>query len=394
MNVLLVVAFAPNPDGHGGNLAVYHLAHELAARHRVHLVTTGHPVPMDGITMTVVDVKEQQTLPERVWRGAKSMITREPATSRLFRDAGFGTAVGQAARQAAFDVAYVSPTVVSFADGALGRLPRVLGVGDAWYRKRTEEALAAGNLSVLRRLSIGTIPPYERAALRRYDAVTVVSEDDRQALLALDPEVDVEVIPNGVDAAFYAAPQGVSRQAGLLVFHGVLDYSVNVDAAEYLVREILPLVQRDEPDVRVRLIGRNPDRRVRALAGPRVEVTGPVPLIGAALAEGAVGVYPMRRGTGIKNKVLEAAAAAMPLVTTTLGLGVIDLRPGEDLLVADDPAGLAAAIVTLLRSEEMRTTMGARARAGMVERWSWEAMAERYSSLFSRIADQPRVRRD
>ena len=153
---------------------------------------------------------------------------------------------------------------------------------------------------------------------------------------------------------------------------GSYDAEANVDAAERLVREVLPLVPRG----RALLIGRDPCPRVLALRGPRVEVTGTVPDVTPHLARAAVLVAPISKGVGVRNKVLEAMAAGLPVVGTSLALQGI--RASRGVVEANTPQALADAAVTLMLDPEA----GPANRALVLARHTWAQSAARLEELW------------
>jgi glycosyltransferase involved in cell wall biosynthesis len=158
----------------------------------------------------------------------------------------------------------------------------------------------------------------------------------------------------------------------------------NVDAAVRLAEEILPRVREGVPGARLELIGTEPAARVRALAGPGVRVRGHVVDLNAALNEAAVFVAPLRFAAGVQNKVLEAMAAGLPVVTTSEVNEGLRAMPGEHLLLADDDEGLAAAARRLLGDPAERARLGQAGRALVLERFRWEAVGERLREIEGR----------
>ena len=139
------------------------------------------------------------------------------------------------------------------------------------------------------------------------------------------------------------------------------------------------------PGARLELIGTEPAAQVRALAGlPGVTVRGHVVDLNAALNEAAVFVAPLRFAAGVQNKVLEAMAAGLPVVTTSEVNEGLRATPGEHLLLADDDEGLAAAAVGLLGDAAERARLGQAGRAFVLERFRWEAVGERVREIEGR----------
>ena len=160
------------------------------------------------------------------------------------------------------------------------------------------------------------------------------------------------------------------------MFAGNLGYFPNVDAATFLVRDVLPRVRAAVPGAELRLVGARPARRVRALAGAAgVSLAASVPAIAPELAAATIALVPLRAGSGLQNKVLEAMAAGTPVVATPRAVAGLALGTGEEVLVADDAAGLAAAAVALLRDPARARAQARAARALVERRYRWEDSA-------------------
>ncbi|MBI3972332.1 MAG: glycosyltransferase [Chloroflexi bacterium] len=221
------------------------------------------------------------------------------------------------------------------------------------------------------------------------DLTFAVSDDDAAALEAIVPGLGAVVVPNGVDCAALPAPV----PAPALFFAGKLDYRPNVDACEWLVRDILPLVRAHVPNARVVLAGRDPSPAVRALAGPNVEVTGALSdaELARRRAEAWVYVVPMRMGSGVRFKVLEAMAAGIPLVSTPLGAAGSGAEHGRHALIAADAGTFAAAVVELLQSPDRRVSLAASARKIAETCHDWRHITPRLFAAYDMLQADPRL---
>jgi glycosyltransferase involved in cell wall biosynthesis len=142
----------------------------------------------------------------------------------------------------------------------------------------------------------------------------------------------------------------------------------NIDAAIFLATEVFPAIRRDFPKAELRLVGRNPDPRVRGLTGPGILVTGAVPDMQMHLRAATIYVAPHFTGSGTRTKLLEAMAAGLPIITTSLGIEGTKVQPGRDLLVADQAVDMIESIQTLLASQPDRERFAQAARH-MAEVW-------------------------
>jgi len=222
---------------------------------------------------------------------------------------------------------------------------------------------------------------YARRVVQRFSATVVVGECDAAWMRWIGGRDTVHVVPNGVALP----PEGalVAEDAvPTVLFLGSLGYAPNVDAALFAADEVWPRVAAAVPAARFVIAGRAPAPAVSALAArPGIAVAADVPDVVPVLGRAWVSIAPMRIGVGIKNKVLEAWACARPVVMTPLATNGLILPAGHDAFVRRDPAGLAEAIVTLLRDHAARRAAGASARALVRERFSWAGMVGRIDAL-------------
>ena len=214
---------------------------------------------------------------------------------------------------------------------------------------------------------------------RDVDAVVMVSDTDRDSFARRHGSAVVETVPGGVDVDHYSkTPAAGADGPPTICFTGNFSHPPNRDAAEALAKQVAPEIWNTHPDVRVVLAGANPPPSLAALANDRVVVTGFVDDLRDWLGRSHVVVLPMRMGTGVKNKLLEAWAARKPVVATTLATQGIEAVDGENLLLADSPKALAAATVKLLHDSTLVARLADNGYGTVVRNHSWEAVARCY----------------
>jgi sugar transferase (PEP-CTERM/EpsH1 system associated) len=230
---------------------------------------------------------------------------------------------------------------------------------------------------------------FERRTLGRFDGVLAVSAADRDTLGRLYPGAihePVHVVPTGVDTEFFA-PTARATSPRSLVFTGSMDWLPNEDAMVFFCREVLPLIKREDPDVTVSIVGRAPTPTVARLAQqPGVVVTGQVDDVRPYMAEAAVYIVPLRIGGGTRLKIFEAMSMGNAVVSTTVGAEGLPVTNGAHLLLADEPASFAAAVVRLLRNIDERRRLGAAARALVTARYDWAVVAASLEQALLRYA--------
>jgi sugar transferase (PEP-CTERM/EpsH1 system associated) len=228
---------------------------------------------------------------------------------------------------------------------------------------------------------------YERRICRAADRVVAVSAADRQALQRILPGLDITVIPNGVDLAFYrrdAVPPLAELGPHALVFTGKMDYRPNIDAVLWFADAVLPLILAQIPDARFYVVGQQPHARLAPLAAnPAITLTGRVPDTRPYIAAAGVYVVPLRIGGGTRLKVLEAMAMSQAIVSTRLGCDGFDFRDGQEVCFADEPAAFAAAVIGLLRNRARAATLGQAARAYVERHYGWSAIVPQLEALYA-----------
>ncbi|MEP6763184.1 MAG: glycosyltransferase [Gemmatimonadaceae bacterium] len=230
---------------------------------------------------------------------------------------------------------------------------------------------------------------HERAECRRFDHVIAVSADDAAAFTRDYGVTSVSSVATGVDTTFFRPTNVVPRKKNNLVFTGSMDWLPNEDAIAWFVESILPLVQRDIPDVSLTIVGRTPSPKIAALHnGTSVEVTGSVPDVRPYIERAELFVVPIRIGGGTRLKIYEAMAMERAVVSTPVGAEGLPVEDGVHALLRVDPESMAAAITMLLNNQPQRESI-ARAGAQLVrERFGWDGVARQFSATCQSVVDQ------
>ena len=193
---------------------------------------------------------------------------------------------------------------------------------------------------------------YEAAIFDDFDVKTIISEADRQ-LIPHEKREQILIVPNGVDHDFFAPQERGKRYD--IVFTGNMSYPPNVNAVEYLANEIMPIVWRQLPDATLYIAGATPDPRVKKVASDKIVISGWLDDIRDAYASSRVFIAPMRIGTGLQNKLLEAMSMGLPCITSPLANAALGAQPDEEILVGDKAETMAHHLVTLLSDKDKAT---------------------------------------
>ena len=190
---------------------------------------------------------------------------------------------------------------------------------------------------------------YEAAIFDDFDVKTIISEPDRE-LIPHPKKNEILIIPNGVDHEFFA-PQEKEKKYDI-VFTGNMSYAPNVNAVDYLANEILPIVWKQIPNAKMYVAGATPDPKVKKAACDNIIISGWLDDIRDAYVQSRIFIAPMRIGTGLQNKLLEAMSMGLPCITTPLANGSLGAENGKEILVGSNAEELAQHIITLLTDND------------------------------------------
>jgi sugar transferase (PEP-CTERM/EpsH1 system associated) len=228
---------------------------------------------------------------------------------------------------------------------------------------------------------------YEPKAASTFSQVLVTSQADQRAyedlLWEQNLTANIQVLANGVDLEYFCMDPQQSREENTLVISGKMSYHANQKMVTRLVEEIMPLVWKHNPSVKLWIVGQNPSKEINGYgADPRITVTGWVSDIRPYLQKAAISVAPLAYGAGIQNKILEAMACGTPVIASATALNALQALPGQDLLSANDAQAFANSVIDLLSNPEKREAMGSAGRLYVENNHSWGKAAEKLTQVY------------
>lgn len=382
MRILYVTGEFPYPLT-GGHLRHYHLIRELSRRHTITLVSLvtaafrpDHREALAPFTEGVFTFSRpgaSQRLPPRMIRALSVLAGGEPAAREL------QATVERLSSEESFDVVVLVGKRMHRVAERVARIPVVADMCD------TESFMIKARMShaALRerprlRLKQAYIQRLERELSAKASHILFASCRDREQALS-EPDLRATVVPNGVDLAYWTRSR-VEPDAKTIVFSGVMDYPPNVDAALQLTEEILPRVRLAVPDCQLLIVGRDPTKRLCAAGErPGVTITGFVDDVRPYLEGAAVFAAPLRFAAGIQNKLLEAMAMELPVITSPLAVDGLRTDEGHrpPIEIAGDRAQFAEAISRHLARNADARLVGAEGRRFVERHFSWRRSGEK-----------------
>ena len=248
--------------------------------------------------------------------------------------------------------------------------------------------LDRGILWPLLKVEASKVKVYETEISRWFDRMTMVSPLDRDCLLSVNGDIPVSIVPMGVDLEYYQ-PEHEECESNLL-FTGTIRYFPNRDAILYFCSEILPIIKNTVPNVKFYVVGNRPPNKIsKLMLGGNVVVTGRVEDVRPYFARSSVFVCPLRSGSGMQTKILEAMAMGVPVVTTPIGVEALEAKVGQDIIVADNADKFAQEVVRLLKDRELRQSLAQNARKLVERKYGWPSVVKRLDTIYENVLATP-----
>jgi glycosyltransferase involved in cell wall biosynthesis len=377
---LFLSAEAPYPLAGGGAIRSASLLHYLARAYAVDLVVFRQPGDPDpaaaippGLVRRVVTIDLPRHGRGPAARAARNAVRLARGVPPLVdRFAGFGAGIADAISGRHYEIGVVEhiwcapywEQISAACRRTVLDLHNIESVLHARCAEAERGATALAHCAFSRAYA-----DLERFWLPRYSCVLAVSEHDAGLVRAIAEPAEVVVYPNAIPLV--PPPPKLDEEA--VVFSGNLEYHPNVGAVRFFRAEVWPLLRERWPSLVWRLIGKNPDIVRSYVAGDsRIQLSGPVDDAIRELARARVAVAPLLAASGARVKILEAWAAGIPVVSTTVGAEGLPVRPEDNIILADTPPAMAEAISGLLDSPIRRERLGSAGRRLLEQAFTWE----------------------
>lgn len=394
MRIAFATSYIPSADGGGSSIRSYGIISRLAKKHSLHLFALSTNTEKDRqnichlknlgviVNSAPLVIKEGITKGEKI----KGLCTSQPYMAQAFGNLRTKIAFQDFLSSTQPELIHIDllrmAWCIPFASKAT---PTILDTHNV-ESQRFLSQMNYKELSPIKRLlslwEYVRLYQFEAYSYRQATWVVSVTPEDATRIKNISQHKSVTYIPVGIDTNYFQ-PQTRSIEP-TLIFAGSMFYDPNVDAVLYFYKQVLPLITKIIPNIKIFIVGHDPAKEVMQLAkDPRVQVTGSVTDVRPYFSQSTVSVIPVRIGGGIKQKVLEAMAMGMPVVTTSFSCIGISVRDEEHLLVRDTPEAFADAVVKLLRNQKRRVEIGVAAAKFVRSNYSWEKTVSEFEEIYS-----------
>lgn len=411
MKILFLTQILPFPPNAGPRVKTWHVLNYLVERgHDVTLASFVREDELDYVTVLrdlcaavhTVPIARSRVEDGRYW--LKSHLSKRPFLIERDDLAPMRQLVARLLATEAFDALHADQLTMAQFGLGLDRMrlaKRPFTVFDAhnatwtiWERMRQNAPLT---LKPVYQIEENRIKQYEARLVEQFDHTLVVIDPDRDALLEGVAEEKrselrqrISSIPIAIDAQKLQPTVRTPGSCNIMTL-GSLNYPPNADGIRWFMNEIFPLVQSQSPEVTLTVIGKNPPGDFLELANSssgKINVTGYVDDLTPYMEAAALMVVPVRAGSGMRVRLLEAFARAMPAVTTTIGLEGIHATHDEHILVADEVDTFAAETLRLLHDPVLQERLASNGRRLAEDKYDWRVVLAQMDAVYAKAEEE------
>ncbi|WP_425257366.1 TIGR03087 family PEP-CTERM/XrtA system glycosyltransferase [Rubrivivax sp. RP6-9] len=400
MNILYLCHRFPFPPKRGGKIRPFNMIR--------HLGEAGHRVTVCSLARSPAEAEEGRGIaphcaafemgmvrePLQYARMVARLPLTTPSSMGYFYSPDLARRVRQLLQAQRWDLIFVHCSSVAQYVADVQGIPKILDFGDMDSQKWLEYAhYKPFPLSLGYTLEGRKMLAAEKRLARRFDLCTATTRAEWETLNSYGTGAATDWFPNGVDAAFFSPTDG-AYDADTISFIGRMDYYPNQECMARFCQQVWPLLKQRRPTMKLLIVGADPSPAMRALGAlDGVTVTGSVPDVRPYIRGSALMVAPLAIARGTQNKILEAMAMGVPVVTSTAAAGGVDAEAEQHFLVADSPPDIAAAVLRIVEQPGERARLAAAGRERMLSHHAWSRSMQRLDAIIERCrqASAPQV---
>lgn len=394
MKILMIVPFLPNTQMSGGQTRWYNIIKYLSRNHEITLYSL------------IKEDTEKRFIPElqkyckkvRVFRRPKSPWTLRNLFLTMFSlypllvirnwSPREKRALKQELEENNYDLIhaetfYVMPHIPDT------NIPSVLVEQTIEYQvyKHYVDNEVPFFLRPLFMLDVLKLKYWEQYFWKKTDRLVAVSNEDRKVMRELIPGIKVDIIPNGVDAPHFANYK-VTRKKPPRVLYGAANFKwlQNVEAVDFLVDKIWPEIERNS-NAKLWIVGTSIPKKILDMAqkNQRIEVTESIVDVRDALKSATVMMVPVKGPGGTRLKMLEALAAGLPVVSTTVGAAGLDLINEKHAMISDSPREMAQYTLKLLENPSLAKQIGENGQKYVEKYFDWGVLGKLHDKIYEKV---------
>ena len=268
------------------------------------------------------------------------------------------------------------------------QMPKILDLPDAFslYWKRRIENQQNPIKCFFEKIEYKRLYKFEGEIVKKFNLGLVCSREDLNYMKQEHGSENIDLLRNGVDLDTFKSDGHDYYNNSTLLFTGNMDYAPNVDAVGYFIKDIFPIIASKFPNIKFIIAGQRPVKQVLYLKASNIEITGFIPDLKVMYQQAAIVVSPLRFGAGTQNKVLEAMAMGIPVVSGNIGFEGLEIKNGEGVFLEINSNGFSNKVIELLQSESLRQQTGTKGNLVAKEKFSWDIIALQLEDYCNTVA--------
>jgi glycosyltransferase involved in cell wall biosynthesis len=398
VRILQVAPRVPFPLTEGGNIGIFNITRQLSERGaQIYFVAVSGnmesscPPELSSLCKDVLIARTRKKYGFKT--GLRNLFSHVPINIEKYHSNGILDDIIRFAEDKHIDLIHVDHLHMAYYGLALRKIlgvPVVLREHNLELKimERFSESSSNPVLKAYARLQAGKFLKYEPDICSKMDKCVMITEQDRDRLLSMRKDIDSIVIPAGVDTDFFKPIDFVGEEDSI-AYVGSLNWLPNIDGLKWFVNEVMPLIVKSKPNVKLYVFGKNASHDVEKLNdGKNVFVKGFIEDVREVYRTAKVMVVPLLAGSGIRIKILEAMAAGKAVVSTSIGCEGIKINAGKNIMVADSPHLFAGNVVRLLNDEQLCRSIGKEASSFVSQEYSWNKMGDMFWEVYSEMVNR------
>jgi len=393
MKILFLSPFLPLSLSSGGRIRTYNWLRFLGKKYEIHLISF---IESEDELKYIPELKNYcsriETVLRRPVRGFKIkffyLFGKMPYYIRQFYSVSMERTIKDSLENNGYDLIHGTHLTMAYYLRDIKGIAKIAEAIDCLTRNSLQQLHKGRSLKDRIKAFIDwrKIKRYETSLYPRFDYCIMASSKDKGFLERMSPGLKASVIPNGIDVEYFS-PQAVKEDFPSLIFSGEMSYPPNEDAMFYFCTDILPLIEKSYPDIRLYIVGGSLSSKLKRFTSCRTNVilTGFVEDIRPYLAKATISICPLRMGTGVKNKVLEAMAMGKAVISSSIGHEGIEALSERDIIIADNPEGFAQRTIELLSNKDLRDKIALNGRKIVGANYNWKICADRLDKIYHEL---------
>jgi len=379
MKILMITTDFPFPPIDGLRLKVYHMLKGLSIKHEIFLlafIDSTDKIDFGEIKSFCEHIELIPKNPRKflILKAIFNLFERKPFSLKTFNSNRMKERLKEILEQEEFDIVHLDIANTTQFFDLVAHMPTFMAPHDSMTLNLRRRVKFERNpfQKAYQYIQSKKWERYEKEMYVKFDKCFVVSDVDKETLQTLNPKIDISVAPNGVDTNFFK-PLNLKEEYPSLIFSGSMGSFQSCDAILFFYKEMYGRIKKIFPDIKLYIVGKNPPPKVKKLSNDSsVTVTGFVEDIRQYIDKSTVYICPIRSGSGIKNRLLEAMAMKKPIVAFRRSCEALNVSHRENILIANDQEEFANGIIELLHDKELRNYIAMNAMKLIEREYSWD----------------------